>query len=63
MHTPTRLCACERETTGREMYLTLQDEPVIRQFAETKEETGKMDVTVNYRLKNNFHLVGPISAL
>lgn len=45
------LCVCvleARETTRRDMYLTLQGEPVIRQFAETKEEREKMDVTMCY---------------
>lgn len=60
------LCVCvhgARGTARRDMYLTLQGEPVIRQFAETKEEREKMDVTVCYRLKNNFHLLGPISMI
>ena len=65
-HAPAHadLCVCvleARETTRRDIYLTLQGEPVIRrQFAETKEEREKIDVTVCYRLKNNFHLLGSI---
>lgn len=65
LHTPTpRVCVHEaKKTTRKDMYLTLEDEPVIRQFAETKEETEKMDVTVCYRVKNNFHLLGSISVV
>lgn len=58
-HAHTDLHVCVHEAR-KDMYLTLQGEPVIRQFAETKEERKKMDVTMCYRFKNNFHLLRSI---